>query len=318
MFKHKSLLFALIHLLLFLTFLTPFVVNSVFAQSIKPKIPEFTLKLVEHPYNAAPVTTKDPYTGETTITQEGYRATNRTIELSIKNQPFSPYKTSNDNYVNLCYNVSIKGHYDDKWTYYPDYWRKIPLTASQKEYTNISFGHDYDENDKYSYYFWIPDSGQLDFRVEALIGYYTEKMEFFPPLGSPIGVNTFNGQSSGWSNIQTITINNETLPSSFPSNTSPSNSNPSTSNKPNTDNPGLFGLTSWIGISLVILFNVIVVLLVIIVVYLRRKSISQFNNTLHADKQFEKYSASKNLMPLPVSTYFARHSGVFLHITPLG
>jgi hypothetical protein len=266
------------------TLLAPFAINSVFAQSTKPRIPDFTLNIVEHPYDVAPITTKNPYTGETTITQEGYRATYRTIELCIKNQPFTPYETSNGNYINLCYNVSIKGHYDNNWKCYPDMW-KTPLIASQDDYTIISFGGYVEENDRYSYSVYIPESGQLDFRVEALIGYYTKTEGFQSTIASPYYIHTFSGKTSGWSNIQTITINNDSpststpppLTSSAPSN----NSTSSTSNSSNSENPNLFSLTSWIGITLVVLFSTIVVLLATIVIYLRRKSVSQFNSTLH-------------------------------------
>ena len=309
--KHRQLFFTLIHLLLMLALLTPFIINVSFAQNTKPKTPEFTLKLVEHPYNVAPITTKNPYTGETTITQEGYHNTNRTIELKIKNQPFTPYETTNGNYVTLCYNISIKGHYDDKWTHYPDYWRKIPLTASQDDYTTITFSHNSDKNDRYSYYFWIPDNGQLDFRVEALIGYYTEKIEFFPPMGSPIGVNTFTGQTSGWSNTQTITINDNspTSPPTTTTNTTPTNPTPTTPQTTNnTKNPNPLGSNTWTNIILITLLSTIVVLLAIIAVYLHRKNVSQFNSTLHTNIQLKNHRASKSLAPLSVSTYFARYS----------
>jgi len=67
-----------------------------------------------------------------------------------------------------------------------------------------------------------------------------------------------------------------------PSNTSPANNpNPSTPNKTNTDNFGSFGLASWIGITLVVLFGVIVVLLVIIAIVMWRKNVPQFNSSLN-------------------------------------
>jgi hypothetical protein len=275
MFKRRSLFFVLIHLLLFLTLLAPFAINSVFAQSTKPRIPDFTLNIVEHPYDVAPITTKNPYTGETTITQEGYRATYRTIELCIKNQPFTPYETSNGNYINLCYNVSIKGHYDNNWKYCPDMW-KTPLIASQGDYTIISFGGYVEENDRYSYSVYIPESGQLDFRVEALIGYYTKTEGFQSTIASPYYIHTFSGKTSGWSNIQTITVPSDSPTSSQPLPSNPlssSNVDPLISNQPDSG-VTVFGLALWVGITLVVLFSVIVVLLVIIVVYLRRKSVS--------------------------------------------
>lgn len=58
----------------------------------KPFAPEFTVKTVAHPYDVPPKTTTtiDQYTGkETTITTPGYHAENKSIEVQIKNQPFT-------------------------------------------------------------------------------------------------------------------------------------------------------------------------------------------------------------------------------------
>ena len=56
----------------------------------KPLTPEFTVKIVAHPYDVPPKTTTtiDQYTGkETTTTQPGYHVENKSIEITIKNQP---------------------------------------------------------------------------------------------------------------------------------------------------------------------------------------------------------------------------------------
>lgn len=93
------------------------VIESASTQSIpKPSVPEFTLKYVRASYS---VTTIDPYTGASTIQQKDIS----TIEITIKNQPFT-YFFNNTNYY-LYYNIAYKGHFEKgNWTdlyYYHSY-----------------------------------------------------------------------------------------------------------------------------------------------------------------------------------------------------
>jgi len=212
-------------------------VAPVFAQAgYKPSVPQFSLKIVSHPYDVAPIYTTNPYTGETVLATRGYHVENKTIDVTIKNQFFSSYTTSDGHYVNLCYNISIKPHYNDDWQYYPVMYGQIPLIAAKSDYTVVAFGPNaytsYDDGVPIAtpYYFAmsLPDSGQLDFRIEALIGYYTRVQEFWPIPGGPFYKYTFFGKSSGWSNIQTITINDgsTTINPEQPSITSDGNSQP--------------------------------------------------------------------------------------------
>ena len=95
-------------------------VSTVQAESSipKPSVPEFTVKLASYPYDVPPTTTTtaDPYTGKETITtQPGYRVENKSIELTIKNQPFTPYTDAEGHIVNMYYNVHVKGHFEDCW-----------------------------------------------------------------------------------------------------------------------------------------------------------------------------------------------------------
>jgi hypothetical protein len=182
-----------------------------------PSVPEFTVKLVEHPYDVPPSYSIDPYTGEN-VTNQGYHVYNRTIEVSIKNQPFTPYTDVNGHSISLYYNVSMKGHYGNTWNYYLHNRYQDYLPASGSSYTVVSFtlGASFREG-----YFVlggfpsdIPAGGEVDFRVEALAGFYSYYREnwWFMDVYQ---VN-FNGVESGWSNTQTITIP-ETSTSTSPS-----------------------------------------------------------------------------------------------------
>jgi archaellum component FlaG (FlaF/FlaG flagellin family) len=106
----------------------------------KPSVPEFNVTIVSYPYDvpSKTTTTIDEYTGkETTTTQPGYHVENKSIEIIIKNQPFTPYNLTkytyyyrdfekngsidgsytvdNNKTVNFYFNVQVKGHFGENW-----------------------------------------------------------------------------------------------------------------------------------------------------------------------------------------------------------
>jgi hypothetical protein len=177
-------------------------VESAFAQSIpKPSVPEFTIEIVSSPYDVPPTTTTtiDPYTGkETVTTHPGYHVENKTTQIRINNQPFTPYEIQGKDHnwtINLYYNIRLKGHFSQNWGYY-------------RLYNGSSDGNlvqDYDS--KYTVIFidsYLPSEGKMDFQIEALTGYEHGVVSFVP--GAPGTSRVITGESSGWSNIQTITI----------------------------------------------------------------------------------------------------------------
>jgi len=202
----------------------------------KPSVPEFSVRIVTYPYDvpAKTTTTIDEYTGkETTITQPGYHVENKSIEIIIKNQPFTPYNLTKytiyyhdrDNLsriqgsytydesktVNFYYNIEVKGYFGDNWkpveTKYSKYEGPEPNAQLDSPYTVISVGADY------------PEGAVLDFRVQARIGYYY-------PYGPGIEVigYDFYGQESDWSDTQTLTIGESQTPTPSPAITpSPTN-----------------------------------------------------------------------------------------------
>lgn len=172
----------------------------------KPSVPEFYLKLVDYSYDvpSSTTTTTDPYTGQQTVTiQSGYHVDNKTIEVTIRNQPFTPYYIDNQHAIYLFFNVSYKGHYSGEWNYHP--YRSFSrnsdavrfLFPSTSEYTIVPFKAPTIN---------APTDGQMDFKVQAQIGYYNEHQEFYMAPGAPFTTYTFVGEVSGWSNTQTITI----------------------------------------------------------------------------------------------------------------
>jgi hypothetical protein len=181
-------------------------VESVSAQSIpKPSVPEFTLKYVADFYDVPTTYKIDSYTGEKVVDVQGYHVNNSTVQIVIKNQPFTPYTDSNGKYIDLYYNVSYKGYYGENWDYYShDSATDFFLKQSTSDNTVISFTR-------------IPTNGQIDFRIQAHIGFYTETGH--PWMDSY--TYRFDGESSGWSNTQTITIPETANTSPNPSPTIP-------------------------------------------------------------------------------------------------
>jgi hypothetical protein len=168
-------------------------VGCVFAQSIpKPSVPEFTVQFVDF-YDVPPTYEVDPNTGETVITQEGFRVDSNHIVVTIKNQPFTPYTDADGNFVRLYYDVYFK--YNNKhWLYLKEFF------SSDSEYTVKGFicGNQAGAPELRT----LRYGDKLDFKVQAYIGYTA--IGFNPEL-SPLNAN-FIGETSGWSDIQTLTI----------------------------------------------------------------------------------------------------------------
>jgi hypothetical protein len=177
----------------------------------KPSVPEFTVKLVSHPYNVAETTQIDPYTG-TVHTYPGYVEENRSIEITIKTQPFSSYQMADGNWSRLYYNLRFKGHfYAGDWTYYPLSPESGYINASLSDYTVISLP-------KWLLSGNLPAGSQLDFQAQALIGYDEAKYAKGAENHIIFVGNNFTGEASNWSNTQTLTIPTSTSsPTSSPS-----------------------------------------------------------------------------------------------------
>ena len=188
----------------------------------KPSVPEFTLTYVVQSYDVPPTYGVDPYTGENVTIQSGYHLENRSIEVSIINQPFSPYNDANGNYIRLYYNVSYKGHYANNWNYYPNWRGWYP--ASSSEFTVIDFSSggnnmsSYTSSSNAEVGTTLSSGVELDFRVQAIIGNVTiidRGRIQFGELYDYILI----GESSDWSSTQTLTIGESQTPSSSPATT---------------------------------------------------------------------------------------------------
>jgi hypothetical protein len=189
----------------------------------KPAVPEFTVKFEDHSYDVPPTYSTDPYTGKTTMTKAGYRAQNGTIELAIKNQPFTPYDDGNGHFISLYHRIQAKGHFSDSWSYlYPNFNHGYTdyLLASDSDSTVVTVKYG-EESNGYPDFGEIPAGGQIDFHVEAFVGYYTIAEAPPGPFWRAYTYLVYTGETSGWSETRTITIPTSTSsPTSSPSPTS--------------------------------------------------------------------------------------------------
>ena len=143
----------------------------------KPSVPEFNLELIISPPESHFI--------------------NKTIELSIKNQPSV-----------LAYNVRMRVN-DDNWrVLYPNN-NSVP-TQSEGEYTILSYSSGYlGVENQYNLGYTsqnLPAGDKVDFQVQAMVGSihrvfnpnFTNQLDMYPYV--------FTGETSDWSNIRTITI----------------------------------------------------------------------------------------------------------------
>ncbi len=204
------------------------IVTPANAQSFSnPTEPTFTVQYIKEVSQIPPVTIIDPYTGNEITANLERVVYNETILFTINNQAFKQCSVSSD--VDFFFNFRFKGHYEEDWQYdpfQPDgtsvyaaggwFTGSFPhFTASNSDYTLISFNmHNFvgyqGSNDGPA----KPNGGELDFQVQAQIGKIT------PIDGS--GTNAlgsyykFTGESSSWSETQTLVIIADEEPSPTP------------------------------------------------------------------------------------------------------
>ena len=189
----------------------------------KPSIPEFTVKLIDTSYYVPPTTSVDPYTGQTVTQGDYYVRGEPYIEIAIKNQPSTlSGDTASNEGMSLFYQVRIKGHFSQEWSVV-EYWIKeapaynprnpYPEQDYASQYTILKFGSLTNQN--------IPSEGQLDIQVQALIGYVAIHGDprHSIDLHNQFASFEFTGETSGWSDTQTITLGESQLPTPSPATT---------------------------------------------------------------------------------------------------
>ena len=246
------------------------VIGSSSAQSIpKPSIPEFTATYVDHSYDVPPTYGTDQYTGKTIVTKDGEHIDNRTVEITIKNQPFTSFNDSDGNMIDCFYDVRYKGSYKETWTTMFANQTLVSGIEAVNPYSKYGYAIQ-DYSSQYTTVIYklsgqVPTNGQMDFQVESLEGYtletYYDAHIYFTYYGF-----SFYGQESGWSNTQTVTIG-ETSVSVSPNPTL----SPTSTIKPTLAPTSTSGTTNTAAETFSVPLNVfiiVVAVLVVIIVFL--------------------------------------------------
>jgi hypothetical protein len=232
----------------------------------KPYTPEFTATIFDSSYDTQPMTTVNPYTGETVTTNSSH-VEMRTVQFRIKNEAFTPYLLPDDpnNWtVNYYFDIRWKGHYEREWNHMYLISDGYPRQDQESDYTVIDYACKYSSTTGLDFAAGsirttLPVGSQVDFQLKAMIGYVSR---------GNMGAYVFNGETSDWSSTQTLTIDKP-----MQTNT-PGVSQSSASSSTNSQGSQVIRL-DWVNVAVVGLLAVIAVLLVFVVFYLRRRSVGR-------------------------------------------
>ena len=166
----------------------------------KPSVPEFTVEFGNYSYDVPTTYSTDPFTGEN-LTHQGYHVQSKTIDVKIKNQPFVPYYDAERGWnINLYYNIRIKGHFSEEWL---ELYRASDQYPRPSDSTHTTFSYVLEESGDSKLgtkLIEFPEGAVVDFQVEAMIGYVNRDVSAF------MAPWVLTGEKSGWSETQTITI----------------------------------------------------------------------------------------------------------------
>ncbi len=204
-----------------------------------PSIPEFAAKPVGPSIDVPTTYFLNSSTGQIDANL-GYYAEYSGIEVSIKNQPFSPYYDLNSTFTIYLYNnIRVKDHNQTSWRelYNPDLGYLQQSDAGRTN-TTIPINE-------------ASEPTQIDIQVQALIG-YTHRI-YQGGLSAPW---YFNGTTSEWSGTQTVSLPAIVSLSPTPSPTQ----TPSSTQNPINPSPSIPEFPTWIILPLAIISVIFAVL----------------------------------------------------------
>jgi len=166
----------------------------------QPVVPAFGVTLRTVPHGVPPTYGVDSSTGKAVIIKAGYMEQYVWVEVGIAGQPFWQYNNSAGQLIQLYYDVRWRSNLDASWQTFPseiDYYRDAmdPWdTQAIGVLITLGFKGIGSGGGAEGYLSMLdPAAKQIDFQVEALIGYYNSN-------------NVFVGKSSGWSNTYTLEV----------------------------------------------------------------------------------------------------------------
>ena len=225
----------------------------------KPSVPEFTVELVGPSFDIPPTYSFNSSTGLFDA-NDGYHIEYSAVKIIIKNQPFS--NQTNGDY--LYYNVRIKPHN------YPDsYWLELFYAGADgypiqtlSNYTTIPLPVEGAQVLGTT----IPTGATTDIQVESMIGHIGRNQTMIPYPYPYV----FFGETSGWSNTQTVTLPPKTPFSPSPSST-PSFTPIPTSNV-NSENSITLPLNTLI--IIIAVFTLTIAALLVLLYMMHRKTVN--------------------------------------------
>ena len=238
------------------------------AQSIpKPSVPDFTVKFVDHSYTVEESSQINPYNGKTEVIP-AHQVQNYTIELTINYQHITP-AIERDFNAAFRYDINVKGHFAKNWTImYSLFEGPEP---SDSDHTIITYelvsspthpeqGFElrsfFDDPIGSNTVTGIPPNSKLDFRVRIMYGAMlrsynpdaTDQLSMYPYV--------FEGETSDWSNTQTISIPDGSVSTSTPNPTSPTTLAPTSTLTPtSSDANGNSGNLITLPLNILIIYH---------------------------------------------------------------
>jgi len=220
-----------------------------------------------------PVTVTNPYTGEVIDSKPGYWIQNGTIEIAIKNQPFTPYTDENGNTINTYYCLFYNGtQYNYDWI--GSGYRGVPIAVYQSDSTYTVITFTYGDSSQLG-----TVGGDVCFRIQTVEGGYFGRDSYS-------GDKIFEGVGSKWTEFR-VTIPDEwdkpseSKPNIKPTSVAPSTSNPNTppTSDPSNNPPQNPWQSNLILIIIVIVCIITIPLVVLAYYYGQRKTKNYSNNT---------------------------------------
>jgi disulfide bond formation protein DsbB len=247
------------------------------------------------PKYVPPVYEVNPSTGKTILIKDGYTVYEKSLWVRMAPmQIFMPYTNSEGQMVNLFFNLRWKDHQDTVWQSLDQVWSKESLFPCSRQESPTSpvgavgmslgfIGSDFFGSASVQ----VPDVDQIDFQVEAFIGYYLMDSESYilDSEGAPIldsegvpifgyaldseGAPIFVGQSSGWCDIVMFNMIEQST-TVLPGTSAPSLtlSSSSSQNRPSSSDPSGAQFDAWFGFLIILLAIIVVVIVVVVVVTL--------------------------------------------------
>lgn len=159
-----------------------------------PSIPEFTVQLIGPPFTKPTTYILNDSNGQIEA-QIGYTNDYSSVKITVKNQPFNSFDSGFNGPVSLMYNIRIKNHQtSDGWTEVYRAYDGYPSQNSGSPSTELSFAIEGQMG------LGSISGSQIDIQVQAMIGtVHRMIVGGWAPW-------FLDGQVSGWSNTQMISI----------------------------------------------------------------------------------------------------------------